>query len=279
MARSWRGSYYDSSDDEYPPGITVIKPARSRRGSPIRGGRHHHDHVIVEGSLLSVPSEAGGRHNRSSSTGAAPQPQVINVMVNDRSPERSPERRHSYDRRRGRSAESVSSEEERRYREHRRKASKRKSELDAETILKLDRLKVYEKEEADREYEKKLKKEIEFQKAKELYEAEQKAKKEKELQKEYVERWKREEAEKKEKEKKEKELEDAKFEERFKIQFMQAGYTEAQAEAILKKKKEKKEKNTMAIDLSRPTWIKVKRKWLLPETLDHYYLPWEWDVS
>jgi len=175
----------------------------------------------------------------------------------------------------------VSSEEERPYREHRRRSSKRKSELDAETIVKLDRLKIYEKEEADREYERKLKKEIEIQKAKELYEAEQKAKKEKELQKEYVERWKREEAEKKEKEKKEKEIEDAKFEERFKIQFMQAGYTEAQAEAVLKKKKEKekKEKNTMAIDLSRPTWIKVKRKWLLPETLDHYYLPWEWDVS
>jgi hypothetical protein len=171
----------------------------------------------------------------------------------------------------------VSSEEGRRYREHQRRSSKRKSELDAETILKLDRLKVYEKEEADREYERKVKKEIEIQKAKELYEAE----KEKELQKEIVEKWKREEAEKKEKERREKEKEDAKFEERFKIQFMQAGYTEAQAEAVLKKKKEKekKEKNTMAIDLSRPTWIKVKRKWLLPETLDHYYLPWEWDVS
>jgi hypothetical protein len=80
------------------------------------------------------------------------------------------------------------------------------------------------------------------------------------------------------KEKKEKEEEDAMFERRFKIQFMQAGYTEAQAEAVLKKKKEK-EQNTIAVDLSRPTWIKVKKKWLLPETLQHYYLPWEWDVS
>ena len=97
----------------------------------------------------------------------------------------------------------------------------------------------------------------------------------------YVEKWKRDEAEKKEKAKREKEEEDRKFEERFKIQFMQAGYTEAQAEAELRKKKaevEKKAQNVMAINLSRPTWIKVKRKWLLPETLDHYYLPWEWDV-
>lgn len=171
----------------------------------------------------------------------------------------------------------MSSEEEYRYREHHRRIAKKKSELDAETIAKLERLKTYEKEEADREYERKLKREIEIQKAKELYEAEQKAKKEKELR----EKWKREEAEKKEKAKREKEEEDAKFEERFKIQFMQAGYTEAQAEAVLKKKKEKerKEQNTMAVDLSRPTWIKVKRKWLLPETLDHYDLPWEWHVS
>jgi hypothetical protein len=170
----WRQFYYDSSDDEYPPGITVINTARSRHGS---------------------------------TTGAAPQPQVVNVVVGDRSPERShksperhhksperrhksPERRYSYDRRRGRRSESISSEEERRYREHQWRSSKRKSELDAETILKLDRLKSYEKEE-----------------------------------------------------------------------------------------NEKKHQNSTAIDLSQPTWIKVKREYLLPETLDHYHLPWEWDVS
>src|ERR1700733_8102548 len=121
MPRSWRGSYYESSDDEYPPGITVINTTRSRHGSTT-GGRYHRDHVFVGGDLLSVPSDAGGRH-RSSSTGAAPQPQVVNVVVGERSPERShksPERRHrsperrrrsperhrSYDRRRGRSSES-----------------------------------------------------------------------------------------------------------------------------------------------------------------------------
>ena len=32
-----------------------------------------------------------------------------------------------------------------------------------------------------------------------------------------------------------------------------------------------------AIDLSRPTYIKVNRKYLLPDTLDAYQLPWEWD--
>jgi hypothetical protein len=33
------------------------------------------------------------------------------------------------------------------------------------------------------------------------------------------------------------------------------------------------------IDLSRPTYIKVNRKYLLPDTLDHYHLPWEWDKA
>jgi hypothetical protein len=177
----------------------------------------------------------------------------------------------------------VSSEEGVRYRkDHHRRSSKRKSDLNEDLILKLDKLKFLEHQEAEREHEEILKREIEREKMKEMYEREQKAKKEKELQKEYVAKWKREEAEKKEKEKRQKEEEDAKFEERFKIQFMQAGYTEAQAEVVLQKKKresEKKHQNSMAIDLSRPTWIKVKRKWLLPETLDHYYLPWEWDVS
>jgi hypothetical protein len=265
MSRGYRGSNYDSSDDEYPPGIAVL--TRSRHGSTTGRRRLHDDRIYVAGDLLSVPSEAGG-HHRSSSTGATPQPQFVNVVVGDS--------------RRGRRSGSASSEEGIRYREHHRKPSKRRSDLDAELILKLDKLKTLEKQEAAREHEEKLKKELEIQRARELYEREQTAKKEKALQKEYVEKWKREEAEKKEKEKREKEEEDRKFEERFKLQFMQAGYTEAQAEAILQKKKkenEKKAKNVMAIDLSRPTWIKVKRKWLLPETLDHYYLPWEWDVS
>jgi hypothetical protein len=228
MPRSYRGSYYDSSDDDYPPGITVINTPRSRQGPASR--RRQDDRIYIAGDLLSAPSEAG-RLYPSSSTGGRPQPQLINVVVQPLRPERN----HSRDRRRERRSSSA------------------------------------KQQEADREYERKLKKEIEIQKAKELYEAEQKAKKDKELQKEYVERWKREEAEKREKEKREKEKrekekrekekrekeeEDAKFEKRFKIQFMQAGYTEEQVEAILKKKKnenEKKQQNTQAIDLNRPT--------------------------
>ena len=273
MPRSYRGTYYDSSDDEYPAGI-VINATRSRHGSP--RGRRRDDEVYVAESLLAVPE--AGRHHRSASTGAAPQPQFVNVMVQDRSPERG----HSHERRRDWGSGSATSEEEIRYREHQRRASKRKSDLDEELILKLDKLRSLEHEKEERERKELLKREVERERIREAYEREQKEKKEKEMQREYVEKWKREEAEKREKARREKEEEDAKFEARFKIQFMQAGYTEEQAEAVLKKKKiekEKKQQNTLAIDLSRPTWIKVKRKWLLPETLDHYYLPWEWDVS
>src|SRR2546423_3504511 len=262
---------YDSSDDEYGTPIAVINRTRSRHGSAT-GRRRADDRIYVAGDSLSVPSEVGARH-RSSSTGAAPQPQFVNVVVG---PER--ERERSYDRRRGRRSGSASTDEEIRIVHHHGRSPKKQSAvLDEEMILKLEKLKLLEKKEEEKEREKRLKEELEREKARELYAKEKREKKEKELQKEYVAKWKREEAEKKEKAKREKEEEDAKFEERFKIQFMQAGYTEEQAEAVLKKKKMEKEKkhhNTMAIDLSRPTWIKVKRKWLLPETLDHFYLPW-----
>ena len=31
------------------------------------------------------------------------------------------------------------------------------------------------------------------------------------------------------------------------------------------------------IDSGRPTWIRCNRKWLAPETVNHYNLPWEFD--
>lgn len=53
------------------------------------------------------------------------------------------------------------------------------------------------------------------------------------------------------------------------------GYSSDYIEEVLHKKKE--EKTTLAIDLHRPTYIKVNRKYLHPDTLDAYGLPWEWD--
>eukprot|EP01099_Mayorella_cantabrigiensis_P007420 TRINITY_DN6580_c0_g1_i1.p1 TRINITY_DN6580_c0_g1~~TRINITY_DN6580_c0_g1_i1.p1 ORF type:complete len:161 (+),score=24.42 TRINITY_DN6580_c0_g1_i1:26-508(+) len=60
-----------------------------------------------------------------------------------------------------------------------------------------------------------------------------------------------------------------------KEKFMNAGYSADYVEEVLHKKK--KEKATLAIDLHRPTYIKVHRKHLHPDTLDAYGLPWQWD--
>lgn len=85
--------------------------------------------------------------------------------------------------------------------------------------------------------------------------------------------------EKQEKERKEKEAADKAFRERVKETFGAAGYSDDSIEKILEGKKAKKgdkhEKKIM--DLTRPTYIKVHRKYLSPETLDVYHLPWEWD--
>jgi hypothetical protein len=149
---------------------------------------------------------------------------------------------------------STSSEEDARYRGHHRR-SKRRSELDEELILKLDKLNFLEKHEADREYEEKMerqsqldedlvlkidkpKEELEILKARELYERGQKAKKERELRKEYVERWKREEAEEKEKEE-----EDRKFEERFKSSSCRPGIRRSRWRRRCRTRRRRKEAN------------------------------------
>ncbi|KAK5059914.1 hypothetical protein LTR84_009797 [Exophiala bonariae] len=77
------------------------------------------------------------------------------------------------------------------------------------------------------------------------------------------------------KEKEKKKAEEEEFERKVKEKFMKAGYSPDYIEEVLHKKKE--EKTTLAIDLHRPTYIKVNRKYLHPDTLDAYGLPWEWD--
>lgn len=80
--------------------------------------------------------------------------------------------------------------------------------------------------------------------------------------------------EKKLKKQKEEEEFNRQFEERVKREFTAAGYSEEHIESVLKRKKEKQ---TKVMDLTRPTYIKVNRKYLSPDTLEIYELPWEWD--
>jgi hypothetical protein len=74
----------------------------------------------------------------------------------------------------------------------------------------------------------------------------------------------------------EKEKEDTLFEERMKTGFLEARHTAESVGQFLKDGKERRNVEE-PIDLTRPKYIKVNRKYILPETLDEYGLPWEWD--
>lgn len=103
-------------------------------------------------------------------------------------------------------------------------------------------------------------------------------KKEEELKKKGVEEWNLKQAEKAAKEKKDKEEADKAFRERAKTTLAAAGYSDESIERILAKEaKGEKEGQKKIMDLTRPTYIKVHRKHLSPDTLDAYSLPWEWD--
>lgn len=103
-------------------------------------------------------------------------------------------------------------------------------------------------------------------------------KKEDDLKKKAVEEYHHKQAEKAAKEKKDKEEADKVFRDRVKATFAAAGYSDESIERILEReaKGEKKEPKKI-MDLTRPTYIKVHRKYLSPDTLDAYSLPWEWD--
>lgn len=103
-------------------------------------------------------------------------------------------------------------------------------------------------------------------------------KKEEELKKRAVEEYNQKKADQAAKEKKDKEEADKAFRERVKTTFSLAGYSDESIERILTREaKGEKQEPKKIMDLSRPTYIKVHRKHLSPDTLDAYSLPWEWD--
>ena len=105
-----------------------------------------------------------------------------------------------------------------------------------------------------------------------------------------VEEWKLEQF-RKEEEKKRKEKEaQLTFEREFRKRMAARGYSDASIDSFLKKTKDGESSRRedrrpgsgtelALVDLSgdRPTWIKVARKHLHPETLEHFNLPWKYD--
>ena len=81
------------------------------------------------------------------------------------------------------------------------------------------------------------------------------------------------------KKKKEKEVADNALKERVRTTLAAAGYDESSIEKILGKEGKGHGQGQKKItDLRGPTYIRVHRKHLSPDTLDTYDLPWEWDV-
>ena len=95
-----------------------------------------------------------------------------------------------------------------------------------------------------------------------------------------------EKAKKMEREANQKELEGQDVERaKFKREYLAAKYSSEELDVVIKRRSAKVPGSTSkdrsidrSIDRSRPTFIKVDRKYMSPETLDAYQLPWEWDA-
>ena len=254
MGRSRRSS--TSSDSDYGAPIritrTQVLPALARSHS----GRHRHhspDTVVVKANnYLQLPGEV--RRARASSTSGQPAPVINNYYADDRS--------RSHSRHRDRPGSSGSSDYHRSRSRHRHS----QPQLPADVLIDLT---LAERDREERDREKLIKRAIRDAKQKE---EEEKAERERII----LEARLREEADKKKADREKKEF-DEKYEERVKLEFLAAGYSEYEIESIIKKKKEKERDNRRAIDNARPTFIRVHTKYLHPTTLDHYFLPWEYD--
>ena len=250
-----------------------------------------------DGNGLLIPASAamgGGLHRSHSAAGTRRPAQIVinNSQYEDRSVSRSP-RRHSHHRKSSHGHDHYydDSEEEyhdRAYSPHRRRRHSRThgsrspspyydAHHDYEMEKKLKKLEELEEKEKEEQAREKYAEELLLEEAK-------KAKKKKEdekMREKAIEEYELKQAEEKAKKEKAKKEADEEFRERVKKTFGQAGYDEESIEKILKKGEKGKDhghgKEIKIKDLTRPTYIKVHRKHVSPETLDEYNLPWEWD--
>ena len=111
-----------------------------------------------------------------------------------------------------------------------------------------------------------------------------------------VEEWKLEQFRKEEDKKRKEKEKDEQFKSEFRKRMAARGYSDASIESFLKKTKDGESsrhdgsgndghrRQSSGTDLAlvnlngdRPTWIKVARKHLHPDTLEHFNLPWKYD--
>ncbi|CAD6566185.1 MAG: hypothetical protein ASARMPRED_008581 [Alectoria sarmentosa] len=287
--------------DGYPV-ILNTRPGRNR-GRLATDYPHQRQTVYYQdGNGLLVPAGAaiGGGLHRSHSAAARRPAQIVinNSQYEDRSVSRSPHG-HSHNRRssHGRHYNDDSEDEyhDRAFSPHRRRRPSRSHEsrshesrspspyYDFELDKKMKKLEELEEKEKEDIAREKYEEELLLKEAKKA----KKKKEEEELKQKAIEEYHLQQLEEKAKKDKEKKEADEEFRERVKKTFGQAGYDEESIEKILKKgekgekgekgKEHGKGKEIKIKDLTRPTYIKVHRKHVSPETLDEYNLPWEWD--
>lgn len=283
------------------PFVLSTRPARQNR---------HHDHdrgsqqiVYVDGNGLLVPSGPVRQglqrsHSVTANTGRRSPTQIFitNTQREEHSPVRSSRRRSiNYDKRY--SDDGSSDEEYGRQRRDRRQRSstryrhesrhnKRESPIPPphhneheEPKHHIDPVLLKKVEEYEREKEEAARRK-KYDQEQIVKAAEEKAKKEKEeaMKKAAVAEYNAKQIAEEAKEKKAKEEADKAFQERVKTTFRNAGYSDQSIERILEKEGKGQHAGEKKImDLTRPTYIKVHRKYLSPDTLDVYELPWEWD--
>ncbi|KAI4164775.1 MAG: hypothetical protein LQ342_001750 [Letrouitia transgressa] len=243
-----------------------------------------------------MPGAGFGAGRSNSMSGPRPNQIVFNNnQWEDRSPSRDRRRSHgrspfeddwderAHSPRRHRSRSRERSRDSRRYSPH----------YDLETERKMKKLEELERKEEEEAARERAKQEIIIAEAK----AAKRRKEEEQIRKAAVEEYEREKHEKKMKEQKKKEEEEKAFRKRLKEMYLSQGYSEDSIDIMIEegeKKKHHHHRNSHSdndgalvpvtkitdvkvMDLRRPTFIKVHRKHLSPETLDAYNLPWEWD--
>ena len=289
MPRSRHSDYSDDSADYGQP-ITIVKTNVEnvdRHNYHHRGRRRPLD-VDNQGIFLGVPEP----RRRGASMSAAQGP--VNIVIGERSPSR--ERRRPRTRRDSSSGSSRHSQRHEHHRHYSRSSSRerelrrrlRELELDKERDDVKDKiLRDMAREEARKKQilrEAKIReREEEEERERIIKEAErerdEKKRRKKEENERVVEEWKLEQAKKKEKEKQEAEEYRKKFEDDFKKTMLARGYDMKSIEAMLEKKDDKNHTGSalVPLDLNRPTYIKINRKYIHPDTLDAFNLPWEFD--
>ena len=269
------------------PGADVINgvPIVLAQGPPKRKVKHVQQayYEDANGNLV-IPNGGGSGRVRRSSFEQSSRPTSI-VINNSQWEEASPERRS-----RRRSAHSTydsdSYSDHSRSHSHDRRGHRRHSKHyhresrnrtpDLEMEKRLERLKELEAREEEEEARKRFEEEKILEDARKA----KKKKEEEDMKKAAIEEWKTKELEKELKEKAAKEEADRLYQARVRAEFAAKGYSEESITKFLKKEEkqhEKQYKKKEVMDLSRATFIKVDRKYLSPDTLDAYELPWEWD--